>query len=74
MVLPGGVLLPPGVGFPPFQVVGVGEKEGEERGKEGGSAPHPIRIGLGGTSSTLAFLSSITLRPNKAHILRGGVQ
>ena len=34
MARPGGVLLPPGVGFLPFQVVGVGDKEGEE-GREG---------------------------------------
>ena len=36
---PGGVLLPPGVGLPPF-LVGVGEKErgGEEEGK-GGCTP-----------------------------------
>ena len=39
---PWGVLLPPGVGFPPFQVVGVGDKEGEER-REGrrGRRPSP---------------------------------
>ena len=35
---PGGVLLPPGVGFPPFQVVGVGDKEGGREEKEGGGA------------------------------------
>ena len=29
--------------IPPFQVVGVGEKEGEEGGKEGG----PTQFGLG---------------------------
>ena len=48
MARPRGVLLPPGVGFPP-SLVGLGEegrgREGE--GKGGGAAPHPIRIGLG---------------------------
>ena len=35
---PGGVLLPPGVGFPPF-LVGIGFGRGkEEREKEGGGA------------------------------------
>ena len=46
MAHPGGVLLPPGVGLPPFQVVGVGVKEGEREEKEGGGAappPSPIR-------------------------------
>ena len=37
--VPGGVLLPPGVGFPPF-LVGIGFGRGkEEREKEGGAAP-----------------------------------
>ena len=36
----GGVLLPPGVGFPPFQVVGVGVKERGER-KEGKRGRNP---------------------------------
>ena len=40
MARPGGVLLPPGVGFLPFQVVGVGDKEGEE-GREGRRGRHP---------------------------------
>ena len=42
MARPGGALLPPGVGFLPFQVVGVGDKEGEE-GREGrrGRRPSP---------------------------------
>ena len=43
---PGGVLLPPGVGFPPF-LVGIGFGRGkEEREKEGGRrppSPWPIR-------------------------------
>ena len=38
----GGVLLPPGVGFPPFQVVGVGVKErGERREGRRGRSPSP---------------------------------
>ena len=39
---------PTGSRIPPFHVVGVGEKEGEERRKERGGGPLPIRIGLGG--------------------------
>ena len=41
MERPRGVLLPPGVGFRPFQVVGVGgkEREGKRRRKEGGAPP-----------------------------------
>ena len=39
MTRPGGVLLPPGVGFPP-SLVGLGEKEGGEREEgKGGAAP-----------------------------------
>ena len=48
---PGGVLLPPGVGFPPF-LVGIGFGRGkEEREKEGGApppSPCPIRTRGGG--------------------------
>ena len=53
----GGVLLPPGVGLPPF-LVQVGEgKEGEDKEKEGEGGkggkrarpPSPIRFGLGGS-------------------------
>ena len=52
----GGVLLPPGVGLPPFLVqLGEGkdgkekEKEGEGgKGGKGGRPPSPIRFGLGG--------------------------
>ena len=36
----GGVLLPVGVGFP-LSLVGVGGKEGGERGKERGAGPPP---------------------------------
>ena len=45
---------PTGSRIPPFQVVGVGEKECEERGKEGGG-PHPIHIGRGGAPSTFSL-------------------
>ena len=52
MARPGGVLLPPGVGFPP-SLVGLGEKEGGEREEgKGGCPPHPIWIRLGGVTST----------------------
>ena len=53
MARPGGVLLPPGVGLPPF-LIQVGEgKEGEEKekkgeggkGGKGGRPPSPIRLG-----------------------------
>ena len=41
---PGGVLLPPGVGLPPF-LVGLGEAREGERGKgKGGAAPPPFPI------------------------------
>ena len=42
---PGGVLLPPGVGFPP-SLVGLGEKEGGER-EEGKGAPPPFLVQFG---------------------------
>ena len=45
----GGVLLPPGVGFPPpfFQVVGVGVKErGERREGRRGAALPLVQFGL----------------------------
>ena len=55
MARPGGVLLPPGVGFPP-SLVGLGEKEGGEREEGKGGIPHPIRIGLGGCTLHLVLL------------------
>ena len=68
MARPRGVLLPLGVGFPPFLVeVGAlpsrsrrGRKQ--ERGrKERGAGPLPIRIGLGGRAPTLAASSSLVM-------------
>ena len=42
---PGGVLLPPGGGFPP-SLVGLGEKEGGEREEgKGGAAPLLVQFG-----------------------------
>ena len=72
---PGGVLLPPGVGFPPF-LVGIGFGRGkEEREKEGGRRP-PLLVlfGLGGRGArpSPGHLSSLPLRPTKAHIPPGG--
>ena len=71
MARPGGVLLPAGVGFLPFQVVGVGDKEGEEKRRKEGAQPLPLvqfRLGLGGAPS----LSSLfPLKLNMAHILPG---
>ena len=71
MARPGGALLPPGVGFLPFKVVGVGDKEGGREEKEGGGAappPSPIRTKYWGAHN----LSSLfPLKPNKAHILPG---
>ena len=50
---PGGVLLPPGVGLPPF-LVGVGEKErGGEEQEKGGCTPCPIRTRGGPRASFL---------------------
>ena len=72
---PGGVLLPPGVGFPPF-LVGIGFGRGkEEREKEGGRRP-PLLVlfGLGGRGArpSPGHLSSLPLKPTKAHIPPGG--
>ena len=58
MARPGGVLLPPGVGFPSLSLVVLGEKEGGEREEVKGSTaplPSPIRtIGGGGVRPALA--------------------
>ena len=56
---PGGVLLPPGVGFPPF-LVGIGFVNWkEEREKEGGRRP-PLLVlfGLGGGARGPALATS----------------
>ena len=45
MARPGGVLLPPGVGFPPPSLVGLGEKEGGEREEGKGGAPLLVQFG-----------------------------
>ena len=45
MARPGGVLFPPGVGFPP-SLVGLGEKEGGER-KEGKGGVAPLLVQFG---------------------------
>ena len=71
---PGGVLLPPGVGFPP-SLVGLGEKEGGEGGRKGGALPPPSPIrtrGGGGRVACPGLLSLSPLWPNKAHTLTGG--
>ena len=72
----GGVLLPPGVGLPPF-LVQLGdlpcsrsrrEGKGREKGRKEGVRPLPLVqfvLGLGGRSLSSLF----PLKPNKAHIL-----
>ena len=65
------VLLPPGVGLPPFLVgLGDGGKEEGERGRKGGRRP-PILVlfGLGGRGARPCpgLLSSSPLRPTMAH-------
>ena len=46
MARPGGVLLPPGVGFPPPSLVGLGKKEGGEREEgKGGATPLVVQFG-----------------------------
>ena len=46
---PGGVLLPSGVGLPPFLVgLGEGGKEEGERKERGGAAPLLVQFGLEG--------------------------
>ena len=61
----GGVLLPPGVGLPPF-LVGVGEGgRTRERGRKGGRRPLLVLFGLGGggTRPTLAAPPLLHLGP-----------
>ena len=53
---PGGVLLPSGVGLPPF-LVGIGFVRRKERGEEGKRGPAPLALnqfglGLGGRPHT----------------------
>ena len=66
---PGGVLLPPGVGLPPFPSWNrIREKERERgRRKEGPGppCPKPIRFGHWGACPTLPLLPSIS---TKAHV------
>ena len=64
----GGVLLPPGVGFPPF-LVGIGFAEGgkEEREEEGGPAPSPCPIRTKGGEGRAAHLGLPLLFSTKAH-------
>ena len=60
---PGGVLLPPGVGFPPF-LVGIGFGKGERGEREGRGAPPPLLVlfGLGGRGARPALAASPLLR------------
>ena len=73
---PGGVLLPPGVGFPPF-LVGIGFERGkEEREKEGGApppSPCPIRTrgGGGGARPALAGPPLLPYGPCRPNNPRG---
>ena len=46
MARPGGILLPPGVGFPP-SLVGLGEKEGGEREEGKGVRRPPLLVQFG---------------------------
>ena len=67
---PGGILLPPGVGSPPF-LVGIGFGKGEEeREKEGGRRP-PLLVLFGlrgrGARPSPGHLSSLPLRLIMAH-------
>ena len=65
---PGGVLLPLGVGLPPF-LVGIGFGRRKKRGEEGKRGwppcPKPIRFGPWGARPTLPLLPSISI---KAHV------
>ena len=73
--VPGGVLLPSGVGLPPF-LVGIGFARWEQREKEGGAgslSPCPIRTkGGGARGPALAASPLLPLRPIKAHVPPGG--
>ena len=69
MARPGGVLLPPRVGFPP-SVVGLGEKEGEER-EEGKGALPPLLVQFGpegeGARGPSWLPLSLSTKAHKAH-------
>ena len=72
MPRPRGVLLPPGVGLPPF-LVGIGFAEGGEKRRErrkGGRPPLLVLFGPRGRGARPIYghLSSLPLRPTKAHI------
>ena len=76
----GGVLLPPGVGFPPFLVeVGAlpsrsrrGRKEERGRKERGASPPPNSDWAWGGAPPSLAPSLFLLHGPNKAHIPPGG--
>ena len=64
---PGGVLLPPGVGFPPFLVgIGFGKGErGEREGRGGAAPPLLVLFGLGGEGARgLPWLALLFLLGN----------
>ena len=76
MARPGGVLLPPGVGFLP-SLVGVGEegKEEEERRKGGVHPPNLLQFGLlpkGGAPAPCGLVC-FPLMAHKAHNFSRGV-
>ena len=62
---PGGVLLPPGVGLPPFLIgLGEGRKEEEEKKERGAPPPLLVQFGLEGDGARgLPSPSSSPLRP-----------
>ena len=61
---PGGVLLPPGVGFPPFLVgIGFGKGEEERERRKGAPPPSPCPIRTRGAAQPWPPLLSST----KAH-------
>ena len=71
----GGVLLPPGVVFPPFPSWNrIREGERGEREGRGGRPPLLVLFGLGGRGArpSPGHLSSLPLKPTKAHIPPGG--